>query len=141
MITEQSIIAQIHSDTAGNISIQRADQVLKDGVVIATSFHRHVLIPGADLSGQDPKVQSIAAATWTPELMSAHTATIVTQATAETAERNAAKDASEAAKAASESAKSSAEAATVEANAATAALTEANTRLKAAQDEAKTLAE
>jgi len=96
MITEQSIISQVHADAANNISVQRADQVLKDGVVIATSFHRHVLSPGDDLSGQDPKVQSIAAATWTPELMSAHTATIVAQATAETAARNAAKAALEA---------------------------------------------
>jgi len=96
MITEQSIISQVHADAANNISVQRADQVLKDGVVIATSFHRHVLSPGDDLSGQDPKVQSIAAATWTPELMAAHTATIVAQATAETAARNAAKAALEA---------------------------------------------
>jgi len=77
VITEQSILAQIHSDPAGNISVQRADQVLRGGVVIASTFHRHVLAPGDDLTDQAPKVQAIAAATWTPEVVASFKASQV----------------------------------------------------------------
>jgi hypothetical protein len=31
-------------------------RVLEDGEVLSSSYHRHVLKPGDDLSGEDPKV-------------------------------------------------------------------------------------
>jgi hypothetical protein len=89
-ITEQSVIDQISVDLAGNISVRRDDQVLRDGAVIASNFHRHVLTPGDDLTGQDARVVAVATAIWTPEAMKARTAEVVAQAAKETAERNAA---------------------------------------------------
>ena len=98
-IIEQSIIDQISVDIAGNISVRRDDQVLRDGAVIASSFHRHVLTPGDDLTGQDARVVAVATAIWTPEAMATRTAEVVAQAAKETAERKAAIAASEAVKA------------------------------------------
>jgi urease accessory protein UreE len=63
-IIEQSFIDQITVDEANNISVRRADVVLRDGEEIAKTYHRHVLAPGADLSNEDEKVQAVAAAIW-----------------------------------------------------------------------------
>lgn len=65
-ITEQTIIDQITVDSSGNINVRRAYQILRDGEVISQVFHRHVLQPGADLTGEDPKVIAIATAAWMP---------------------------------------------------------------------------
>lgn len=63
--SEQSIISQISVDPiSGSISVRRDDQVLKDGEVISTTFHRHVLAKCDDLTGQDPAVIAIAEAAW-----------------------------------------------------------------------------
>lgn len=89
-ITEKSTIDQITVDAAGNISVRRCDQVLRGDEVIASTFHRHVLAPGDDLTGQDPRVAAVAAAVWTPESIAARTAEVIAQAQAETATRKAA---------------------------------------------------
>lgn len=68
---EISVIDSITVKELGQIEVRRADKVLKDGVEIAKSLHRHVLNPGADTSAEDPKVQAIASATWTPEVIDA----------------------------------------------------------------------
>jgi hypothetical protein len=94
----------------GAIEIRTSNRVLRDGEVIATTYHRHVLMPGDDLTGQDPRVQAIAGANWTPEQCKAVTAKIVEIAKAETAERNAALAEAEAAKAAAEMARAEVEA-------------------------------
>ena len=62
MITEDSVIDQITADEHGNVSVRRALRVLRDGVVIATTYHRHVVDHDADLSGEDPRVRAIATA-------------------------------------------------------------------------------
>lgn len=63
-LSEQSIIDQISVDANNNVHVRRADQILRDDEVISTSYHRHVLQPGDDLSEQDPKVVAIASAVW-----------------------------------------------------------------------------
>jgi len=115
-----------------------------DDVAFTRTVHYEVLSLSTDITLQSSEVQAACASCWTPELMLAKTADIVAQSVvtaANQAKADADKAACDVACKEAEEAKSSAEAATVEANAATAALTEANTRLKAAQDEAKTLSE
>lgn len=63
-LTEQSVISQISVDQLGNINVRRDDQILRDGVVISSVPHRHVLAPGDDLTNEDPRVQEIAKAAW-----------------------------------------------------------------------------
>jgi len=72
MLTEYKEVDKLEVVTEYNlIQVRTATIVKKDGVEIARSFHRHVVQPGDDLSGQDPKVVSIANALHTPELIAA----------------------------------------------------------------------
>lgn len=68
MIAESSLIDRIEVlAESGTIQVRRADRVLKDGIVIAETFHRHVLAPGANLTGEDPTVTAIARLVWNEE--------------------------------------------------------------------------
>jgi len=53
----------------GQIQVCRVTYILKDGVRMAQQLHRHVLGPGDSLEGQDSKVQAIANAVWTSEVI------------------------------------------------------------------------
>jgi len=56
------------------IQVRQATVIEKDGVQMARSFHRWVLTPDSDISGQEQKVQDIANAAWTPEVKAAYEA-------------------------------------------------------------------
>ena len=71
-LEERSVVDKIEVLLNGAIQVRRRDQVLKDGVEIASTFHRHVLYPGNDLSNEDPRVVGIASVTWTEEVVSAY---------------------------------------------------------------------
>jgi urease accessory protein UreE len=75
-LEEVSVVDKVEVLLNGNIQVRRRDQILKDGVEVAASFHRHVVSPGDDLTGQDPKVVAIAEATWTPEVIAAYQASV-----------------------------------------------------------------
>ena len=61
----------------GTLQVRTANIIERDGVEVTRTFHRHVLSPGDDVSGQDPKVQAIANAVWTPEVIAAYQASLV----------------------------------------------------------------
>ncbi len=42
------------------LQVRRSDIVKEDGVAIATSFHRHIVAPGDDVTAEAPVVQLIA---------------------------------------------------------------------------------
>ena len=54
------------------IQVRRSDIILKDGVVVATSFHRHTVVPGDDVSAEPTEVQACATALWTSEVVAAY---------------------------------------------------------------------
>jgi hypothetical protein len=54
------------------IQIRRSDIILKDGVAVASSFHRHVVSPGDDVSAEPAEVKACATALWTPEVVTAY---------------------------------------------------------------------
>ena len=60
------------------IQVRRSDIILKDGVPVATSFHRHVVVPGDDVSAEPADVQACATALWTPEVVAAYAETTAT---------------------------------------------------------------
>jgi len=51
------------------IQVRTATIVAEDGVELSRSFHRHVLEPGDDTTGEDDRVTAVAAAAWTPEVI------------------------------------------------------------------------
>jgi urease accessory protein UreE len=74
MITEVSVIDKIEVLEDGQLQIRRSDKVLRDGVEIAKTYHRHVLAPGDDLNEQDARVVAVATALWTPDIIAAYKA-------------------------------------------------------------------
>ena len=58
----------------GTIQVRTKTAILEDGVQISGQFHRHVVVPGADYSQEDAKVQAIAASIHTAEVIAAYQA-------------------------------------------------------------------
>ena len=53
----------------GQLQVRTATIVSEDGAELSRTFHRHVLEPGADTTGEAQRVQDAAAATWTAEVV------------------------------------------------------------------------
>jgi len=58
------------------IQCRRADIVEKDGVEVGRTYHRHVRVPGEDVSEDCAELQAVAAALWTDEVVAAYQASI-----------------------------------------------------------------
>jgi hypothetical protein len=58
----------------GTLQIRTKTAIKEDGVEISSKFHRHVVVPGADVSGEDAKVQAIAASIHTADVVAAYKA-------------------------------------------------------------------
>ncbi len=78
-LTKEVVVDRIEVLEMGQVQVRTATRVLEDGTVLSSSFHRHVLSPGDDLTDQDPKVVAIASAVHTPEVVSAYEAQMAAQ--------------------------------------------------------------
>jgi hypothetical protein len=58
----------------GTLQIRTKTAIKENGVEISSKFHRHVVVPGADYSGEDAKVKAIAASIHTAEVIAAYVA-------------------------------------------------------------------
>jgi hypothetical protein len=56
------------------VQVRTRTSILEDGKQISGAYHRHVVAPGDDYSGEDARVQVICAATHTPEVIAAYKA-------------------------------------------------------------------
>ena len=54
-----------------HLNIRTATIISEDGTELSRSFHRRVITPDADVSGESAEIQSIAAAVWTDDVKSA----------------------------------------------------------------------
>lgn len=63
-LVKEVVIDKIEVLESGAIQVRQVTRVLEDGQVLSSSYHRHVLQRGDDLTNEDPKVQAIAAAAW-----------------------------------------------------------------------------
>ena len=73
-LIEKTIIDKIEVIENNSIQVRTATIIEKDGTELTRTFHRHVLAPGADITNEDPKVQAIANAIWTEEIIAAYQA-------------------------------------------------------------------
>lgn len=71
-LTEKTIVDKIEVLENNSIQVRTANIIEKDGVEITRNFHRHVVNPSNDISAEDPKVQAVANAVWTEEIISAY---------------------------------------------------------------------
>ena len=75
-LTEKTIVDKIELIENNSIQVRTATVIEKDGTELTRTFHRHVVAPGADITNEDPKVQAIANAIWTEEVIAAYSASI-----------------------------------------------------------------
>lgn len=73
-LTKETVVDKIEVLESGAVQVRTATRVLEDGVVLSSSFHRHVCMPGHDCCDEDPKVQAICAAVHTQEVIDAYEA-------------------------------------------------------------------
>jgi hypothetical protein len=71
-LTEHTEIDRIEVVDSWNIQVRQATVIEKDGEQVARTFHRWVLTPDMDISGQEQKVQDICNVAWTDEVKSAY---------------------------------------------------------------------
>ena len=69
MLTETKKVDKIEVIENNSIQVRIANIIEKDGIEIAKTYHRHVVTPVDDISKEDIKVQSIANAIWTKEVI------------------------------------------------------------------------
>lgn len=75
-LTETTKVDQIEIVENGTIQIRTATIIEKDGTELTRTHHRHTKAPGEDISNEDAKVQAVANAIWTAEVISAYQAAI-----------------------------------------------------------------
>jgi len=55
------------------VQVRMATVVDEDGTELSRTFHRHVLHPDDDVTGEDAEVQAVCAAVWTDDVKAAYT--------------------------------------------------------------------
>jgi hypothetical protein len=61
------------------VQVRTATIIKRDGVEISRTFHRHVVAPDADITGESAEVQAICAAVHTQEVKDAYAAHLAAQ--------------------------------------------------------------
>ena len=76
MLEKLTEIGEMNVGANSVISV-RTDTVIKDdGAEISRSFHRHVIAPTDDISGEDARVQAVANSLWTDEVKAQYQASL-----------------------------------------------------------------
>lgn len=71
-LTKKNIVDKIEVIENGCVQVRTAIRISEDGNPISQSFHRHVVAPGDDYSGEDARVQAICAATHTADVIAVY---------------------------------------------------------------------
>ena len=78
-LIEKQIVDLVELVQSNHIQVRTANIIEKDGIEVTRTFHRHVLAPGDSIVNEDPKVQAIANAVWTEEVIAAYQASLVSE--------------------------------------------------------------
>jgi hypothetical protein len=79
MLEKVEIVDLIEALENGTVQVRTKTSFKEEGVEISSKFHRHVVAPGADYSGEDARVKAICKATHTKDVIAAYKATIAQQ--------------------------------------------------------------
>ena len=71
-LTERTEIGSREILPDGQIQVRTDTIIEKDGIEVTRTYHRHVVLPGDDLTKEDPAVQLIADAVHTPAVVAAY---------------------------------------------------------------------
>jgi hypothetical protein len=82
-LIKEQVIDKIEIVENGIMQVRQATRIMEDGKEISKTYHRWAFEPGTDVSEQPANVQAIAAAAWTPAVISAYQAQIAAQQAAQ----------------------------------------------------------
>jgi hypothetical protein len=75
MALEKKVVVDlVETLESGVVQVRTKTAILEDGKEISSKFHRHVVVPGADYSAEDAKVQAICKAVHTKDVVAAYEA-------------------------------------------------------------------
>ena len=73
-LTKQTTIDKIEVLEMGQVQVREVTRIIEDGKELSASYHRWVLTPAQDLTGQPANVVAICNAAWTDEVIAAYQA-------------------------------------------------------------------
>jgi len=73
-LTKEVVVDQILVLEDCAVQVRTATRVLEDGIVLSSSYHRHICAPDFDTTGEDAKVIAICAAVHTDAVIAAYAA-------------------------------------------------------------------
>jgi hypothetical protein len=79
MLKKVEVVDLIEALENGCVQVRTKTAIKEDGVEISSKFHRHVVAPGDDYTGDDARVQGVCAALHTAEVIAAYKAAIAAQ--------------------------------------------------------------
>lgn len=71
-LSKEVVIDKIEIVENGIIQVRQVTRIIEDGQLLSSSYLRWTLVPGQDVSDQEERVQAIANAVWTPEVIAAY---------------------------------------------------------------------
>jgi hypothetical protein len=71
-LEKQNVVDQIEVVENGCVQVRTKTAIMEDGKQISGAFHRHVVAPGDDYSGEDARVKAICKATHTASVVAAY---------------------------------------------------------------------
>ena len=74
MLEKVTVVDRIEVVESGVVQVRTATRIMEDGKQISGTFHRHVVAPGDDYSGEDARVKAICKATHTAAVVAAYKA-------------------------------------------------------------------
>ena len=75
-LTERVEIGSREVLADGQIQVRTDTVIERDGVEVSRSYHRHVIAPGDDVSGEDASVRTVANAVHTDAVIAAYRAAV-----------------------------------------------------------------
>ena len=74
MLEKIAVVDRIEVMENDSIQVRTKTAIMEDGKQISGTFHRHVVSPGDDYSGEDARVKAICKATHTAAVVAAYKA-------------------------------------------------------------------
>lgn len=76
MLEKTTAVDKIETLENGCVQVRTVTRIMDDMNMVASSFHRHVIAPGDNFGGEDPRVQAICSAIHTPDCIAAYKAAV-----------------------------------------------------------------
>ena len=74
MLEKVQIVDRIEVLENGCVQVRTKTAIFEDGKQISGTYHRHIVVPGSDYSGENERVKAVCAATHTSEVIDAYKA-------------------------------------------------------------------